>query len=105
MMTYWLINIWFLGAALLFVLASWAVGVRLRWVALGIAAGVLLLMTAVFDNMIIGFGVVDYDPDLISGIRIGLAPLEDFAYTVVAVSVVPLVWAWGERYSRPRRVT
>ena len=102
MMTYWLINAWFLAAAAIFAVVSWVFGVRLRWAAVGITAGVLLVMTAVFDNMIIGFGVVDYDPELISGVRIGLAPLEDFAYTIVAVVVVPLVWAWGERFSRAR---
>jgi hypothetical protein len=35
----------------------------------------------VFDNAIIGFGIVDYDESLISGFRLGFAPIEDFAYT------------------------
>ncbi|MDG2496599.1 MAG: lycopene cyclase domain-containing protein [Aquiluna sp.] len=51
--------------------------------------GVMLTLTAIFDNVIIGTGIVAYDPGKISGITIGLAPIEDFAYTVLAIVVVP----------------
>lgn len=57
-----------------------------------IAAGVMVLMTAIFDNAIIGFGLVDYDEALISGVRIGFAPVEDFAYTVAALLIIPALW-------------
>jgi lycopene cyclase domain-containing protein len=100
MMTYWWINSWFLGGVALCALLSVLLGVRVRWVAVGAALVVMLIMTAIFDNMIIGFGLVDYDPALISGVRIGVAPIEDFAYTVVAMIVVPVVWAWGAKLSR-----
>ena len=53
------------------------------------AAIVMLTLTLVFDNVIIGTGIVDYDPEKISGIRLGFAPIEDFAYTVVALVLVP----------------
>jgi lycopene cyclase domain-containing protein len=43
----------------------------------------------VFDNVIIGTGIVDYDPEKISGVRLGFAPIEDFAYTLVALVLVP----------------
>lgn len=99
MMTYWWINLWFLGAAAVFAGVAFVAGVRVRWLAAGLALAVMLILTAIFDNMIIGFGLVDYDPDLISGIRIGVAPLEDFAYTVLAMIVVPTVWAWGAKIS------
>lgn len=97
MMTYWWINSWFLGGAAVFALVSMVLGVRVRWAAVGVALVVMLIMTAIFDNMIIGFGLVDYDPALISGVRIGVAPIEDFAYTVLAMIVVPVVWAWGAK--------
>jgi len=97
MMTYWWINLWFLGAAAVFVAVSLGLGVRVRWAAIGISLFVLLALTAVFDNLIIGFGLVDYDPSLISGIRAGVAPIEDFAYSLLAAVVVPVVWAWGAR--------
>lgn len=53
---------------------------------------VLLVFTAVFDNLIIAAGIVAYDPTKISGIMIGIAPVEDFAYTVAAVLVLPTLW-------------
>lgn len=53
------------------------------------AAAVMMLLTLVFDNLIIATGIVDYDPEKIAGIRLGVAPIEDFAYTVVALILVP----------------
>jgi lycopene cyclase domain-containing protein len=46
-------------------------------------------MTAIFDNLIIASGIVDYDYEKTLGIRIVLAPIEDFAYTLVALVLVP----------------
>lgn len=50
---------------------------------------VMFSLTAIFDNVIIGTGIVAYDPNKISGITIGFAPIEDFAYTVLAIVLVP----------------
>lgn len=58
----------------------------------GIATGVLLVMTAVFDNVMIGIGLVGYDASRISGVFVGIAPLEDFAYAVAALVLLPSVW-------------
>ena len=57
-----------------------------------VAASVMLFLTLVFDNLIIASGIVDYDPERISGIRLGVAPIEDFAYTLVALVLVPSVF-------------
>jgi len=53
---------------------------------------VMMILTAIFDNAIIGFGLVDYNDALISGIRLGFAPLEDFAYTLAALLMIPTLW-------------
>jgi lycopene cyclase domain-containing protein len=53
------------------------------------AGVVMLTLTAIFDNVIIGTGIVAYDQEKISGIMIGLAPIEDFAYTVLALVLIP----------------
>ena len=91
-MTYWGINAIFLGlVAVLVVVAVLRRRVPL-WRAVGITAVVLLIMTAIFDNVMIGVGLVAYNPDLISGVFIGIAPLEDFAYTVAAVLGLPALW-------------
>lgn len=62
--------------------------------AAGIALAVLLVLTAVFDNVIVGLAIVDYDPARILGIRIGVAPIEDFAYPIAAALALPALW-WG----------
>lgn len=99
-MTYWIINVPFLLAALVVFAAAVALRSAPRLSALAIAAAVMMVLTAVFDNAIIGFGVVDYDPALISGARIGLAPLEDFAYTAAALLIVPALWHMMESRAR-----
>jgi lycopene cyclase domain-containing protein len=57
-----------------------------------VAFFVMMILTAIFDNAIIGFGLVDYNDALISGIRLGFAPLEDFAYTLAALLIIPALW-------------
>ncbi len=64
----------------------------IRWRALGVTAAGVLLLTAVFDNVMIAVGLVGYDAERISGIRIGVAPIEDFAYAVAAVLLLPALW-------------
>ena len=91
-MTYWALNAVFLG-----VVAAVAVAAVLskrgpRWASVGLVLGVVLLMTAVFDNIMIGVGLVGYSPEKISGAFIGIAPLEDFAYAVAAVVLLPSLW-------------
>ena len=65
---------------------------RERLLGAGLATGVLLVMTAVFDNVMIGIGLVGYDATRISGVFVGIAPLEDFAYAVAALVLLPSVW-------------
>ena len=63
-----------------------------RWLSLKpltFAALMMFALTAIFDNVIIGTGIVAYDDDLLLGSKILYAPIEDFAYTAVAVVLVP----------------
>jgi len=91
-MTYWSLNALFLAAVALVALAA-VLGRRApHWKALGLAAIALLITTAVFDNVMIGIGLVDYNPELISGAFVGIAPLEDFAYAIAAVVLLPSLW-------------
>ena len=98
-MTYWALNAVFLvPAAAVLVLAlarrstTAAGGRRGMLAALGATAVVLLILTAVFDNVMIAAGLFWYNPERISGAFIGSAPLEDFAYTVAAVLLLPALW-------------
>lgn len=52
----------------------------------------LLILTAIFDSIIIGAGIVGYDAQKILGLYVGLAPVEDFFYAVLAVIMVPTLW-------------
>ena len=62
---------------------------------------VLVALTAVFDNVIVGTGIVAYDEARILGLRVGVAPIEDFSYCVVAALALPALWVLlGRRRAR-----
>jgi lycopene cyclase domain-containing protein len=88
--TYWGLNAIFLAAILIVAILARR---RVSWPAIGITAAVLLVMTAVFDNVMIGIGLVAYNESLISGQFVGIAPLEDFAYAIAAIVGLPSLWA------------
>lgn len=92
-MTYLLLNLPFLGAVALVAVAAGLARRRPQWRAIGLATILLAVLTAVADNVIVATGVVAYDPDRISGLRLGVAPVEDFAYAVAAVVLLPSLWA------------
>jgi len=61
-------------------------------------AAAILVFTMFGDNYIVGSGIVAYDVTKILGLKMGTAPIEDFAYAVVAAFVVPVLWnALGKR--------
>ena len=63
-----------------------------RMASSAVAAVLLVLLTAVFDNLMIAADLFTYPVENISGLRIGLAPLEDFSYPVCAAFLVPAVF-------------
>jgi len=91
-MTYWGLNAIFLAAVAAVAIAAVVSRRGPRWASVGLVLGVVLLMTAVFDNVMIGVGLVGYDDSKISGAFIGIAPLEDFAYAIAAVVLLPSLW-------------
>lgn len=84
-----------LDIAMLFVVAAVQVvwPQRLAWRPTVAVLIVLLLLTALFDSVIVGEHIVAYNHLKIIGQYIGKAPLEDFAYPVAAVFVVPYLWS------------
>jgi lycopene cyclase domain-containing protein len=92
-MTYWLLNLAFLAAVAVVAIAAVLARRAPRWRLVGLALIVVVALTAVFDNMLVGVGIVAYDPARISGIRIGVAPIEDFAYAIAAVVLLPCLWS------------
>jgi len=65
---------------------------RLPFAPLAWTGLILLAMTAVFDSVIVGYGLTVYDPETILGVYVGAAPIEDFGYTVAAVMIMPTLW-------------
>lgn len=66
-----------------------------RWLnlgPLGYAAILMFTLTAIFDNVIIGTGIVAYDEEKLLGVKILYAPIEDFAYTAVALVLIPTLF-------------
>jgi lycopene cyclase domain-containing protein len=91
--TYWALNAIFLAAVAAVVIATVIVRRGPAWACVGLAGVAVLLLTAVFDNVMIGVGLVGYDRTLISGAFVGLAPLEDFAYAIAAALLLPALWS------------
>jgi len=88
-MTYGELNFIFLAIA---GIATWILKSKYRCFTTPIVMLPMLLLTALFDNFIILSGIVDYDDSKLLGINIIAVPIEDFAYTVVAVLLVPAIW-------------
>lgn len=96
-MTYLLMSLPFLGVALI-IFAIGAVHARRHgtvpryfssWAAATIA---LLALTAVFDNVMMLAGFFDYGSEQISGLRLGLMPVEDFLYPLAGALLLSGVW-------------
>ncbi|WP_295627832.1 lycopene cyclase domain-containing protein [uncultured Corynebacterium sp.] len=95
-MTYFLISVPFIVLAV----AVWLVRRRSAPRQLAVTAivvAVLLVLTTVFDNFMILAGLVGYDDAQMSGLRIGVMPVEDLLYAIVAAIAVPAIWTGHSR--------
>lgn len=102
-MTYLALNALFLLAAALVAVLARLTGRLQRGTlpAVGLALVVVVALTAVFDNAMIAAGLFAYDPDSILGLKLGLAPIEDFGYPVAATILLPSLWALFARKEDP----
>lgn len=91
-MNYWTLNLIFLAVVVALLLVSLLTKRSPGFKALSLTLLVVLVMTAVFDNIMIAIGLVGYDAELTNPARIGVAPLEDFAYAIAAALGLPAVW-------------
>jgi lycopene cyclase domain-containing protein len=88
-MTYAILSVAVLGALALVCVPTLR---RLPFRPLALTAVVLAVLTTVFDNVIVGLHIVAYDNARILGLLVPVAPIEDFAYALGAVLLVPTVW-------------
>jgi lycopene cyclase domain-containing protein len=57
-----------------------------------VVAVVLLVLTAVFDSLMIATDLFRYDSGSLIGLRVLLVPVEDFAWPLAAAIGLPAVW-------------
>jgi lycopene cyclase domain-containing protein len=100
------------GLALLFLLGSAVTTAvisrvvllpRRWWWATAIVAVVLVALTAVFDSVMILADLFRYDVTSLTGVRVWLTPIEDFAWPLAAVLLLPALWELLERRTGARR--
>ncbi|MFC7789229.1 lycopene cyclase domain-containing protein [Microbacterium sp. MAHUQ-60] len=92
-MSYLILCVGFLVAAIVLALIVRRKDTAPSFGAVAVAAVIVLALTAVFDNVMIAAGLFAYSDAHISGIRIGAAPVEDFAYPLAAVILLPALWS------------
>ncbi|MGP5124203.1 lycopene cyclase domain-containing protein [Glutamicibacter ardleyensis] len=88
-------GLWFVAAAallLLVVLVVKRIQYRQALAVLGMALGIMLVLTAIFDNLMITVGLFDYGQQTLLGLYVGRAPIEDFLYPLAAVLLMPALW-------------
>ena len=97
MATYLILNIFVLFTVLLVIGKPFPKPSRVWYGVLG----VLLVLTAIFDNVIVGLDIVGYSTHKILGVYICVAPIEDFMYAVLAAIVIPVVWnRLGQKHAK-----
>lgn len=91
----------YLGLAVLFLVpvAAFAALVAWRgrlgrrwWAATAVSGGVLLVLTVVFDSLMIHADLFRFEGAHLTGVRLLLAPLEDLAWPLAAVLLLPALW-------------
>ena len=97
MATYLLINVIFLVVVIALLRIVFRISWRRPTKAWLLTIAGLILLTAVFDSFIVGFGMVAYDPAMTLGINVGVAPIEDFFYAVLAAILIPTLWSILEK--------
>ena len=99
-MTYLLISIPFLLAAVLG--AAWSVSrekfrrgsaaARRQLAVIGLVTAIVLILTAIFDNLMIWAGLVGYGDGERLGWQLDLVPVEDFFYAIFVTLLIPALW-------------
>ena len=95
MLTYILMGIPFLATVLIAdvaILKTNVIKQRQTWFVMAL----LLLMTAIFDQLLTGLPIVHYNEARMIGFRLGYAPIEDFTYTIAVVLLVGIAIQHGK---------
>lgn len=100
MTTYLFLNLIFLMTLIMFIPSKFKKIPKAWWMTL---AG-LIILTAIFDPLLIYFDIFHYGSSKILGIKFFGAPIEDFFYAFYAACIVPLIWnRLGEKHEERRK--
>lgn len=91
-MSYLTLCLLVLGVVVVAVAALALRGPRPRPGALILTVVVMLGLTVVFDNSMIAAGLVSYSASQLTGVRLGLVPVEDLAYPLAGALLLPALW-------------
>lgn len=91
-MTYWILNAFFLAGTTIIVSVFLRRSDKYHLVPVLLTALIMLIVSVGFDNLMIAIGLVAYESNKISGIFIGIAPIEDFCYAIAAAVLLPFLW-------------
>lgn len=94
--TYLILNVLFAGCVTFLIAQRYSKPTKTWWISFIILLG----LTLVFDNLAIWLGFFSYNPALILGLHVGLAPIEDFFYAILACIIVPILW---NRFAPPKK--
>ncbi|KQX06690.1 MULTISPECIES: lycopene cyclase domain-containing protein [unclassified Leifsonia] len=101
-MTYLTLNL--IVLAVVAVVAAFALRRRPRLITpIALTVVVLFVLTAVFDNIMIAVGLMVYSDAGRSGVDLGLAPIEDFAYPLAGALLLPSIWVLLSRDEQDER--
>jgi lycopene cyclase domain-containing protein len=65
---------------------------RRWWGTTAVVLGLLLVLTAAFDSVMIGADLFRYGASALTGLRVGLTPIEDFAWPLAVALALPALW-------------
>ena len=101
-MSYLVLNAAFLTVVLILTLLALR-GARTEdrgrwWARSAVVFVALAVLTVVFDSIMIWADLFRFEDEHMSGLRIGLAPVEDLAWPLAAALLLPAVWTWLRRH-------
>ncbi|HET6560491.1 MAG TPA: lycopene cyclase domain-containing protein [Marmoricola sp.] len=65
---------------------------RRWWLCTAAVAGILLVLTAVFDSLMIAVDLFRFDESRLLGWHVLLAPVEDLAWPLASALALPALW-------------
>lgn len=98
-MSYAIFSLLFLAVAAVVALGT---ALRLRpgtrwWLAVAAAAVALVVLTIVFDSLMVSVDLFRYDATRALGVDAWLAPVEDLTWPVASALLLPSLWALSSR--------